>query len=122
MTAPDSPQLEAELDALIHAPVRLKLVVTLSALAPGDSLTFPRLQDLLNLTPGNLVTHLRKLEQGGYVETHKTSHRKVKSTSVRLTAAGRAAFETYTRALSALLVPVGVISADEPDAAGTARR
>jgi DNA-binding MarR family transcriptional regulator len=115
MTAPDLPLVEPELDPLIHAPVRLKLVVTLSALAEGDSLTFPRLQDLLNLTPGNLVTHLRKLEQGGYVETQKTSHRKGQSTSVRLTTAGRAALETYTQALRALLVPAGISLAMERD-------
>jgi len=71
------------------------------------SLTFPRLQELLDLTPGNLVTHLRKLERGGYVETQKMNHRGGQSTSVRLTTAGRAALETYTRAPQALLVPAG---------------
>jgi DNA-binding MarR family transcriptional regulator len=112
MTAPSSPLADAELDPLIPAPARLKLLVTLSALAVGDSLTFPRLQDLLDLTPGNLVTHLRKLEQGGYVETQKIKHREVRSTSVRLTASGRAALETYIRNLRALLEPaeVGVTS------------
>lgn len=106
MTTPDVPAVAGELDALIHAPVRLRLVVTLSALAVGDSLTFPRLQDLLDLTPGNLVTHLRKLEEGGYVAMQKTSQRKGNSTSVQLTNAGRAALEKYTRALRALLDPV----------------
>ena len=113
MTASDSSLIEGELDPLIHAPVRLKLIVTLSALTVGDSLTFPRLQDLLNLTPGNLVTHLRKLEQGGYVEMQKTSHRKGQSTSVRLTTTGRAALEAYTRALRALLDPAGITLANE---------
>jgi DNA-binding MarR family transcriptional regulator len=108
MTAPASPLAEAELDPLIHAPARLKLLVTLSALAVGDSLTFPRLQDLLDLTPGNLVTHLRKLEQGGYVETQKIKHRKVRSTSVRLTTSGRAALETYIRTLRGLLEPAQI--------------
>jgi DNA-binding MarR family transcriptional regulator len=116
MTAPAPPVADGELDPLIHAPVRLKLMVTLSALGEGDSLTFPRLQDLLNLTPGNLVTHLRKLEQGGYVETQKTSRRKGQSTSVRLTTVGRTALETYTVALRALLIPaslpVGTVADD----------
>jgi DNA-binding MarR family transcriptional regulator len=102
------PAVQGELDALIHAPARLKVLVALSTLAVGDSLTFPRLQDLLDLTPGNLITHLRKLEEGGYVETQKTSHRKVRSTSVRLTATGRAALETYIRTLRDLLDPVQV--------------
>jgi DNA-binding MarR family transcriptional regulator len=110
MRPPDSPHVDEELDPLIHAPVRLRLVVTLSALADGDSLTFPRLQELLNLTPGNLVTHLRKLEQAGYVKTERTSHRKGQSTSVRLTTTGRAALDTYTQALYALLVPARLSS------------
>jgi len=92
-----------ELDPLIHAPVRLRLVVALNALHDGDSLTFSRLQELLELTAGNLVTHLRKLEHGGYVQT--TSQLKAHSTSVRLTATGRAALQTYTNTLRALLDP-----------------
>jgi DNA-binding MarR family transcriptional regulator len=118
MTSPDSPPVTAELDPLIHAPVRLKLMVTLSALPAGDSLTFPRLQDLLDLTPGNLVTHLRKLEQGGYVELQKTNHRRGRSTSVRLTSTGRAALESYTRTLRALLDPPEVRQALQQDSAG----
>ena len=42
MTAPDLPLVEHELDPLIHAPVRLKLVVTLSALAEGDGRATPQ--------------------------------------------------------------------------------
>jgi DNA-binding MarR family transcriptional regulator len=108
VTAPNVPAVAGELDALIHAPARLKLLVALSTLAVGDSLTFPRLQDLLDLTPGNLITHLRKLEEGGYVETQKTSHRKARSTSVQLTTTGRAALEAYIRTLRDLLDPVQV--------------
>ncbi len=107
MTTPDLSLVEGDLDPLLHAPVRLRLLVTLSTLAVGDSLTFPRLQELLNTTSGNLVTHLRKLEQGGNVETQKTNHRKRQSTSVRLTSTGRAALDLYTQALRALLDPTG---------------
>jgi hypothetical protein len=35
-------------------------VVTLATLRDGDNLSFTRLQELLGLTPGNLITHLRK--------------------------------------------------------------
>ena len=51
-----------ELDPLIHVPARLRIVATLAALPEGDALSFPRLQDMIGLTPGNLITHLRKLE------------------------------------------------------------
>ena len=48
------------LDPLIHAPARLRILVTLAALHDGDTLSFTRLQDMLELTPGNLITHLRR--------------------------------------------------------------
>jgi DNA-binding transcriptional ArsR family regulator len=58
-----------ELDPVIHAPARLRIVVTLATLREGDNLSFTRLQELIGLTPGNLITHLRKLEDAGYVTT-----------------------------------------------------
>jgi hypothetical protein len=51
------------LDPLIHVPARLQIVATLAALPDGDALSFTRLQDMIGLTPGNLITHLRKLEE-----------------------------------------------------------
>ena len=60
------------LDPLIHVPARLRIVVTLAALHEGDALSFTRLQNLIGLTPGNLITHLRKLEDAGYLSSEKT--------------------------------------------------
>ncbi len=51
------------LDPLIHVPTRLRIVAALAALPDGDTLSFTRLQDLLALTPGNLISQLRKLEE-----------------------------------------------------------
>ncbi len=91
------------LDPLIHAPARLRIVVTLAALREGDSLSFPRLQRMLDLTPGNLITHLRKLEDAGYLVTEKSDARPSSGTSVALTGAGRRALDDYTAALRAIL-------------------
>jgi DNA-binding MarR family transcriptional regulator len=91
------------LDPLIHAPARLRIVVTLATLPEGDALTFTRLQDMLGLTPGNLITHLRKLEEAGYVATEKTGHGIWSKTTVTLTNRGRAALDAYTAALRDLL-------------------
>ncbi len=91
------------LDPLIHAPARLRIVVTLANLPDGDELSFPRLQDILGLTPGNLITHLRKLEEAGYVTTVKTGHGIWSRTTVALTTRGRAALDAYTEALRAIL-------------------
>ena len=94
---------DAALDPLIHAPARLRIVVTLAALREGDSLSFPRLQRMLDLTPGNLITHLRKLEDAGYVVTEKSDAGPSAGTSVTLTRAGRQALDDYTATLRGIL-------------------
>lgn len=91
------------LDPLIHTPARLRILVTLAALDDGDTLSFTRLQDMLDLTAGNLITHLRKLEDAGYVRTDKTGNGAASLTAVTLTLPGRTALDTYTAALRDLL-------------------
>src|SRR4029077_1923639 len=95
--------MTAALDAIIHTPARLRIVVTLAALREGDVLSFTRLQDMIGLTPGNLITHLRKLEDAGYVSSEKTGNGVASRTSVALTRRGRAALEAYTDALRDLI-------------------
>jgi DNA-binding MarR family transcriptional regulator len=97
------PMATDALDPLIHVPARLRLMVTLAALPHGDTLSFTRLQDMLGLTPGNLITHLRKLEDAGYVQTEKTGSGVNALTTVALTYDGRAALERYTTVLRQLL-------------------
>ncbi|HVS84102.1 MAG TPA: transcriptional regulator [Gaiellaceae bacterium] len=92
-----------ELDPLIHAPARLRIVATLAALPDDESLSFTRLQQLIGLTPGNLITHLRKLQEAGYLETDKTGNGQASRTTVALTREGRTALENYTSALRDLL-------------------
>ena len=94
---------ETELDPVIHAPARLRVVVTLATLRDGDSLSFTRLQELLGLTPGNLITHLRKLEDAGYVTTVKSGSGVASRTSVSLSPQGRKALDNYTAVLRQLL-------------------
>ena len=91
------------LDPLIHAPARLRIVVTLAALHDGDALSFTRLQNMIGLTPGNLITHLRKLEDAGYLSSEKTGDGAASRTSLALTREGRAALDAYTAALRGLL-------------------
>ena len=93
------------LDPLIHAPARLRIVVTLASLPDGDELSFPRLQEMLALTPGNLITHLRKLEEAGYITQEKTGHGIWSRTTIAPTHQGRAALDAYTDTLRDLLGP-----------------
>jgi DNA-binding MarR family transcriptional regulator len=92
-----------ELDPLIHVPTRLRIVATLAALPNGDRLSFTRLQDLLALTPGNLIIQLRKLEEAGYLSSEKTGNGSAQKTTVALTSHGRQALAAYPRALRGLL-------------------
>lgn len=91
------------LDPVIHAPARLRIAATLAALPDADTLSFTRLQDILDLTPGNLITHLRKLEDAGYLTSEKTGNGPASRTSAPLTHQGRAALDAYTKALRGLL-------------------
>jgi DNA-binding MarR family transcriptional regulator len=92
-----------ELDPVIHAQARLRVVASLSTLRESDRIAFPRLQEILKMTAGNLSVHLRKLEDAGYVEVTKTHHGRTPATLVHLTRRGRLAFDDYTAALRALL-------------------
>ena len=92
-----------ELDPLIHVPARLRIVATLAALPAGDALSFTRLQDIIGLTPGNLIIHLRKLGEAGYLLSEKTGNGAGSKTTVTLTEHGRAALASYTQTLRGLL-------------------
>jgi len=93
------------LDPVIHAQTRLRVMVALAALSTGDRITFPRLQELLDMSAGNLSTHLRKLEDAGYVQITKAHKRRIPVTYVAITEQGRRALTDYTSALRRLLTP-----------------
>lgn len=93
----------ADLDPVIHAQARLRIMSSLAALEPGESITFPRLQDLLGMTAGNLSTHARKLEDAHYVEVTKGHQGRTPVTYLGLTKAGSRAFEDYMDQLRELL-------------------
>lgn len=94
---------EDELDPVIHVPARLRIMVSLAALREGDDLSFTRLQDLIGLTPGNLITHLRKLEDAGYIATERSGNGNAARTSVALTHEGRTALDRYSNTVRRLL-------------------
>jgi DNA-binding MarR family transcriptional regulator len=82
-------------DLTIHQPVRLKIMAALKVLPPRDQLEFTRLRAIVGTTDGNLGAHITTLEQTGYVEIEKDFVRKKPRTRIRLTKAGRRAFEDY---------------------------
>jgi DNA-binding MarR family transcriptional regulator len=91
------------LDAVIHAPARLRLVTQLYVVDGADA-TF--LVNATGLTWGNLATHLRKLEDAGYVRVDKGYKGRKPHTFVALTEEGRRAFRDYRAAITAALEDV----------------
>ena len=91
------------LDPLIHVPARLQIVATLAALPDGDALSFTRMQDMIGLTAGNLITHLRKLEDAGYVSVQKRFVERKPQTRYALTERGRKALLDHVAHLETLL-------------------
>jgi DNA-binding transcriptional ArsR family regulator len=90
----------AELDRIIHEPIRLGIV---SALAVNDSMTFNELKELLRTTDGNLSVHARKLEEHDYILCDKYFEGRVPRTSFRLTTQGKRALEAYLVHMEALI-------------------
>ncbi len=88
-----------EIDPLIHASARLRIMATLAALPVDDTLSFTRLQDMIGLSAGNLITHLRKLDDADYIRTIKTGNGASSRTQVVITKSGRKALSDYTAIL-----------------------
>lgn len=80
------------IDKIIHEPARLKIMIVLLTVQSCD---FTFLLRQTSLTRGNLSTHLRKIEQAGYISITKKFVEKVPSTMISLTSAGRKALRVY---------------------------
>ncbi len=75
----------------------------MAILAGVDEAEFTYLRDRLGATDGNLGSHLRKLEEAGFVAVRKELEGRIPVTRYRLTPEGRAAFREYVDQLAALL-------------------
>jgi len=93
------------LDALIHQPVRLRIMAALTSLGAREQVDFSFLKDKLALTDGNLGAHLRALEDVGYILVEKTFVERRPKTFVAASATGRKAFAAHVAALQAILKP-----------------
>ncbi len=77
------------IDEVIHGRIRLGTVAYLSTV---QSALFNELRDKVGTTDGNLSTHLRKLEEAGYVRVDKSFVNRKPQTRIALTDTGRKAW------------------------------
>ena len=83
------------LDETIHQPTRLRMMTMLVSQPEDGRLAYGFIQKTLGLTGGNLTTHLRKLEEAGYLAMTKEFIGSKPRTWVQATQAGRIAFTDY---------------------------
>jgi len=93
----------AELDNIIHQPVRLRIMSSLAALDSGEQVDFVQLRKILKVTDGNLGAHLAKLEKARYIRIHKAFIARKPRTFVSVTGKGRDAFEEHIAALKEII-------------------
>jgi DNA-binding MarR family transcriptional regulator len=95
-----NPEPFLHLDRVIHERGRLAIM---SMLAASPELSFTELRDTLEMTDGNLTTHMRTLQEAGYVSIAKSYRNRRPLTTVSLTAAGREAFANYVALLEQIV-------------------
>lgn len=87
-----NPEPFLQLDRVIHEKGRMAIM---SLLAATPELSFGELKQSLNMTDGNLTTHIKTLQQAGYVGVTKSVRNRRPLTTCSLTSAGRDAFQAY---------------------------
>lgn len=100
----DGLQRLSEIDRLLHEPARLQIMAHLFVLESADFLFLLR---QTGLTKGNLSSHVRKLEEAGYVEVEKKFVDRHPVTAYRLTPQGREAVTTYRATILEALDALG---------------
>jgi DNA-binding MarR family transcriptional regulator len=98
----------AELDDIIHQPLRLRIMAALNALPQGVGLEFSKLKKLTGATDGNLGAHIDTLARAGYVGVEKAFVGKKPQTTVTASAAGRGAFTRHVAMLQEIIAGGGV--------------
>ena len=81
---------------------RIRLGI-MSALMVADELDFNAMKQTLDVTDGNLASHIAALENEGYVKVKKTFVGKKPLTTYSVTVSGRRAFTEHLDALERLI-------------------
>ena len=100
MSETQNPFDHSQIDDVIHGRLRLGIMAYLSTASPA---IFGELRDKVGATDGNLSTHLRKLEQAGYVSQEKRFVGRRPQTRIFLTEKGRKAWLIWIDRMQGLM-------------------
>ncbi len=95
MSEPETNDISSPLmgiDRLIHEPARFSIMANLYVVEEADFLFLSR---RIGLTKGNLSAHMRKLEEGDYIEVRKGFMGRRPHTVLAITEKGQEAFKNY---------------------------
>ena len=95
-----NPEPFLQLDRVIHEKGRLTIM---SLLAASPELSFTEMRDTLSMTDGNLTSHVRTLQEAGYLSVSKSYQGNRPLTTCSLTAAGKKAFTSYINLLEQIV-------------------
>ena len=91
------------LTLLLHVGASASICAWLARSATFRKVLFTELRDSLDMTDGNLTTHIRTLQGAGYVSVAKSYQNRRPLTTCSLTAKGRKAFATYINLLEEIV-------------------
>jgi DNA-binding MarR family transcriptional regulator len=95
-----NPEPFLQLDRVIHEKGRLAIM---SMLAASPDLSFTEMRDALGMTDGNITTHIRTLQESGYISVSKSYQKNRPLTTCSLTPSGRKAFADYVNLLEQIV-------------------
>lgn len=75
----------------------------MSSLAVNDKLDFSSLKEYLNVTDGNLATHLKALEREKYIGVEKSFINRKPNTKYFMTKEGKKAFNDHLKVLEKII-------------------
>ncbi len=88
------------LNKIFDSRIRLGIM---SALMVNAEINFNELKELLQITDGNLASHLKTLEESGYVKIQKGFVGRKTNTTYSVTKAGEKAFKAHLSALEKMI-------------------
>lgn len=100
----DRPFDHSDIDDVIHGRIRLGVIAYLASM---DSALFAELKEAVGATDGNLSTHLRKLEEAGYIAVRKDFVNRKPQTRLALTHRGRQAWNSWLDRIERLTKAAG---------------
>jgi DNA-binding MarR family transcriptional regulator len=88
------------LNKLFDSRVRLGIM---SVLMVNEQVNFNQLKELIDITDGNLASHIKSLEENGFIKVQKGFIGRKTNTTYTITKAGEKAFRTHVDALEKMI-------------------